>query len=61
MAITHCPNCHFVLCEFLDIRFNHFNWLYSYAGGKLVLYVAEKMSIMRYPEGMPFIFLILKW
>jgi len=61
MAITYCPNCHFVLFEFLCICFNIFNWLYSCAGGKLLLYVAGKMSIMRYPGGMPFIFLKLKW
>jgi len=60
MAITHCPNCHFVLFEFLHICFIIYNWLHNCTGGKLLLYVAGKMSIMRYPKGMPFIILKLK-
>jgi hypothetical protein len=60
MAITHCPNCHFFLYQFLCICFNILNWLHSCTGGKLLLYVAGKMSIMRYPKGMPFIILKLK-
>jgi len=60
MVFTYCPNCHFILFGFLYICFNNFNWLYSYAGWKLFLHVARKMSNMRYQGRMPFIFLKLK-
>ena len=60
MVFTYCSHYHFVLCEILYICFAIPSWLYSCAGGKLVLYVAEEMSNMRNQGGMPLVILELR-